>query len=477
MILEPTSLSLDSFGMLTNMGRRTGEWDMVHEGVIPLNNFAKNSNVLEGLPPLMYTGAGMFGKDVGEEYVKRLNNMISEKGLKEKVDWEYIPITGDSQGWNKFLLPNYRLTRKYSQGGLQKAQLGTIVKAAKTITPPIKPIIKTLSHTVPEVSNLIKHELPLLTKVNSATSVPAIHKFVPEVTQLDWAKWNKATPDFSKLMQEYSDIEEFTKGTGTWMKNADGTPYMGSPQQFIQEQSSYFKNAFPEGYETVFRGVNKKNAFADFNRGKGFSGDRGIFTANPELAYQYANYHAGTEPITLNPFVNDNVQGIYELIYPKGKQLIHDAQGADWRNVDILNNTTSNDPFELQRLNDYFGNLQRSENDVLMQNNNGLSSPFPRTRPGLLTTTDKIADYIPQTNLNSILLKNIVDGGFGNVTIVNNRPGNYLKSRIGNTGFFKMDNSHIYKSLGGESDYELGDEVDEATMKELKKLGYTFEKI
>ena len=475
-IFEPTSLSLDSWGMLANMGRRP-EWEMVHEGMIPLNNFAKNSNVLEGLPPLMYTGAGMFGKSAGDEYVKRLNNMISEKGLKEKVEWDYTPITGDSQGWNKFYLPNYKITRKYSHGGLQKAQLGTIVKAAKTITPPIKPIIKTLSHTVPEVSNLIKHELPLLTRVNSATSVPAINKFIPEVTKSDWAKWNKATPDFSKLMQEYSDIEEFTKGTGTWMKNADGTPYKGLPQQFIQEQSSYFKNAFPEGYESVFRGVNKKNAFADFNRGKGFSGDRGIFTANPELAYQYANYHAGTEPITLNPFVNDNVQGIYELMYPKGKQLIHDAQGADWRNVDILNNTTSNDSFELQRLNDYFGNLHRNENDILMQNNNGLSSPFPRTLPGLLTTTDKIASYIPQTNLNSILLKNIVDGGFGDVTIVNNRPGNYLKSRIGNTGFFKMDNPNIYKSLGGESDYELGDEVDEATMKELEKLGYTFEKI
>ena len=31
--------------------------------------------------------------------------------------------------------------------------------------------------------------------------------------------------------------------------------------------------------------------------------------------------------------------------------------------------------------------------------------------------------------------------------------------------------------LGGESNYELGDEVDEATMKQLKELGYTFEKI
>jgi hypothetical protein len=30
---------------------------------------------------------------------------------------------------------------------------------------------------------------------------------------------------------------------------------------------------------------------------------------------------------------------------------------------------------------------------------------------------------------------------------------------------------------GGSVDYELGDEIDEATMKRLEQLGYTFEKI
>jgi hypothetical protein len=34
-----------------------------------------------------------------------------------------------------------------------------------------------------------------------------------------------------------------------------------------------------------------------------------------------------------------------------------------------------------------------------------------------------------------------------------------------------------YAQQGGSIDYELGDEIDEATMQQLKKLGYTFEKI
>jgi hypothetical protein len=35
----------------------------------------------------------------------------------------------------------------------------------------------------------------------------------------------------------------------------------------------------------------------------------------------------------------------------------------------------------------------------------------------------------------------------------------------------------IRKQDGGNIDYQLGDEVDEATMRRLKKLGFTFEKI
>ena len=92
-------------------------------------------------------------------------------------------------------------------------------------------------------------------------------------------------------------------------------------------------------------------------------------------------------------------------------------------------------------------------------------------------TTNAIAKALPLTGLNSVILQNILDGPFGDVHIVNNRPGNYLKSKIGNEGFFRQTDSGIYHKMGGESNYELGDEVDEATMKQLKKLGYTFEKI
>ncbi len=39
----------------------------------------------------------------------------------------------------------------------------------------------------------------------------------------------------------------------------------------------------------------------------------------------------------------------------------------------------------------------------------------------------------------------------------------------------KVNDETQYAKMGGESEYQLGDEVDEATMKKLKELGYTFQ--
>ena len=56
------------------------------------------------------------------------------------------------------------------------------------------------------------------------------------------------------------------------------------------------------------------------------------------------------------------------------------------------------------------------------------------------------------TNKDKVILphygiKQFKDGGLGDVTIVNNRIGNYLKSLRGNNGMFDMTNSNIYKSI------------------------------
>ena len=45
-------------------------------------------------------------------------------------------------------------------------------------------------------------------------------------------------------MKEYNAIEKTSKANGTWMKNPDGTDFPGTPEQFVQQNSSNFKNAF-----------------------------------------------------------------------------------------------------------------------------------------------------------------------------------------------------------------------------------------
>tara|TARA_R110000782_G_scaffold6832_1_gene23339 strand:- start:33533 stop:36802 length:3270 start_codon:yes stop_codon:yes gene_type:complete len=60
-----------------------------------------------------------------------------------------------------------------------------------------------------------------------------------------WGAFNKSIPKNKILMQEYRFIEETTKANKTWMKNADGTDFMGTPEQFVQSKSSNFQKAYP----------------------------------------------------------------------------------------------------------------------------------------------------------------------------------------------------------------------------------------
>jgi hypothetical protein len=63
------------------------------------------------------------------------------------------------------------------------------------------------------------------------------------------------------------------------------------------------------------------------------------------------------------------------------------------------------------------------------------------------TSTNELARILPSTNRRYLSLKNLHDGGFGDVTIVNNRVGNYLKSARGNIGDFDLTKSGMFKGL------------------------------
>lgn len=87
-------------------------------------------------------------------------------------------------------------------------------------------------------------------------------------SEIDWAKWNPNTPNHKVLMDEYNAIEESTKRAGTWMKNPDGSVFQGTPEQFVQQQSSWFKKAFGDSKvkgEIVYHGTHPLNKFEEFD--------------------------------------------------------------------------------------------------------------------------------------------------------------------------------------------------------------------
>ena len=145
-------------------------------------------------------------------------------------------------------------------------------------------------------------------------------------SEIDWAMWNKDIPNNKPLMEEYLAIEYNTKQDGTWMKNADGTPYEGRKQNFVQEQSKNFKKAFPEGADVVYRGVRKNRTIPK----------EGIFTSeNRELAEGYAPWNS---KITLGPDIPEGKGGIQELYFPKQSRSADiDLRVQDWAEINLNN--------------------------------------------------------------------------------------------------------------------------------------------
>jgi hypothetical protein len=286
-------------------------------------------------------------------------------------------------------------------------------------------------------------------------------------SDINWADWNKEIPSNKSLMDEYNTIEETSKANGTWMKNPDGSQFEGTPEQFIQQQSINFKKAYPKGFDKSYRGVTYLNSNPDFSIGTtNFSGDRGIFTGDYDLAKGYSS--RGSEE-TLTPNSLENTGGVYELIHPKGKQIDYNTLLSDWMDID-LNKASSKSNLQdrlttmkkhLKRVQDVEGIppevinsynknislLQNYINNFDTYNSDPEALEKMKNVLGDVTTTDDVAEYIPSTDLNKITLRNIIDGGIGDVTIVNNKPGNYLKSAIGNNGMFDLNNPNVYKSI------------------------------
>lgn len=304
--------------------------------------------------------------------------------------------------------------------------------------------------------------------VNTPTQLPGSPNTIFK-SEIDWAKWNPETPNYPELINEYNSIEQQTKANGTWMKNSDGSPFQGTPEQFVQQNSANYKKAFPKGHNQSYRGVGPTNSDPDFSKGF-IEGDKAIFAADSNLANRYAWGLTGEAPI-LTPNDPLGKSGKFDLMHPKGKTIDIDAMHSDWTDLNLKDGSSKlNLELSLKQAEDNVKRIEGWEKGFATDNAlkdakarvdrlkksledydkietspealKELRSEFPG-RP----VTDDIAKWLPNTDINSIKLRNTIDGSLGDVTIINNKFGKYAKSAIGNVGFFDMTNPNIYKTV------------------------------
>ncbi len=303
----------------------------------------------------------------------------------------------------------------------------------------------------------------------------------PFKSEIDWGKWNKEIPYNKPLMEEYAKIEKTFKADGTWMKNPNGGEFNGTPEQFVLINSKNFKKAFPEGYEAVFRGGIDNGILVP---------SKSMFTSNKSLALDYI-------PNQLN-----EDRRLLELAHRKSKnKIIYEGNRDVWADLGLqtIDQQISHSKRELTKLKKEFKNeilafngspflkeellklqdvkIKKIEDriDLLKKSNSDSDDLLNKMRRELSydekkkidrnIQTNDIAKYVEDNNLDYVKLNNIDDAGIGDVTIVNHKPGNYLKSLIGNNGMFDMTNPNIYKGLVG-----LG--IPSATLLKSKENNY-----
>ena len=228
-------------------------------------------------------------------------------------------------------------------------------------------------------------------KLINKYSIPNQNIFKSEI---DWGNWNKEIPSNKPLMDEYLQIEKTSKQNGTWMKNPDGTDFPGTPEQFVQQNSSNFKNAFGNTKVLV-------------------NGRPQILTHNsPDIFSEFS----------LNKINNGRLSGdgVYTF-----------EEGALWKGI----------PEHLKKIIRYPAKIEQPKYGKIEYHLYG-NSTNPKIGKGQFDdiTKDMVKDNPTSTRV-------IDDINRKNIHVFPNT--NQLKSAIGNNGMFDMTNPNIYKSLIG----------------------------
>lgn len=263
-------------------------------------------------------------------------------------------------------------------------------------------------------------------------------------SDINWGNWHKSIPENKILLQEYQLIEETTKANGTWMKNADGSPFIGRPEQFVQQKSGNFQKAFPNsllddaGNPLInYHGSGSK--FDAFDGSKFYSGEygKGVYTSPDKEAIikSYANpAKKRTQKMAGKSGADSPTPNLYELyINSKNPRTTDDI--LNWRNwgkrIDELPSLAD------WKTSDFGKKILNSEK--------------------YLKTDDDIISFIRTNTPNNPIKESYIDEGGDFLRAINTplQEGvtpfwNQMKSAVGNDGMFDITNPNIYQKYGGE---------------------------
>lgn len=119
-ILEPNSLSLDSYLNTIKLGKRP-HWKMEFENYIPLNHSAKNNQTLSNMFGFKPEGTNVPFSSLEDANValKEVNSMLKKQGITQEAD-----VFSNGNNWYGIKIPNFKLTRDYKKGGVVKDDRG-----------------------------------------------------------------------------------------------------------------------------------------------------------------------------------------------------------------------------------------------------------------------------------------------------------------------------------------------------------------
>jgi hypothetical protein len=362
---------------------------------------------------------------------------------------------------------------------------------------------------------------------SGAKSTKEVPLLKSEIDWVDWVKKHNKNYDVEDIQniiknsEEYNIIEQQTKANGTWMKNADGTPFQGTPEQFIQQQSTKFKQAYPEGTEITYRGGDKRDALtSDWD-----SKSNVVFTTKDEYGARAYNKSLDQPPLVLTEAPPEGISQLYmpkttnKIVidgneYPVGhKYRSHGFPYINDAGKEVYSSGSRTNYARLNAIDQVPANELEAKNleafkTWMLENRPTMTERGWSGEPRILNDwvmTDHFAGFLNSPaarDIDRVEFQKIIDGTLEpiDVEVHNLNKAQQLKSMWGNSGEFDLTNPNKFKALlpyliptglgvgaasqmqGQESNegYKEGGIVSNLTKKEIDKLikqGYVIEEI